>query len=187
MDHPGRRQLGARLVQSLQEQFRNERRPPDGLIYPKLRLYEGELDQPADRDAANKWWAILQNHPATKKHKYLRAFFRHGSFPQAFDTLLPIPGLWAGMQIGVLHTLVSLRCDEVGDLLVIWSGASPAADNIATRKYCPTSSIYDTHSLPGSSEMIWSLRQKRTPRAFRCCSPVLRRYRTMTCIFWRKR
>ncbi|KAL3468695.1 hypothetical protein BJX99DRAFT_265928, partial [Aspergillus californicus] len=112
VDHLGRRQLGARLVRSLQEQFRNERQPPDGLIYQKLRLYEGALDQPANRDAANKWWAILQNNPATKKHKYLRAFFRHGSFPQAFDALLPIPGLWAGMQIGVLHTLVSLRCDE---------------------------------------------------------------------------
>ncbi|KAG2026558.1 hypothetical protein GB937_001339 [Aspergillus fischeri] len=112
VDQPGRRQLGARLVRSLREQFRNERQPPDGLIYYKLRLYEGALDQPADRDAADKWWAILQNNPATKKHKYLRAFFRHGSFPQAFDALLPIRGLWAGMQIGVLHTLVSLRCDE---------------------------------------------------------------------------
>lgn len=118
-------------MRSLREQFRNERQPPDGLIYQKIRLYEGALDQPADRNAANKWWAVLQNNPATKKHKYLRAFLRHGSFPQAFDALLPIPGLWAGMQIGVLHTLVSLRCDEVGHPSDVRRGGSPAANEIA--------------------------------------------------------
>ncbi|EAU30126.1 predicted protein [Aspergillus terreus NIH2624] len=108
-DQPAPGQLQARLVQSLQEQFRNERQPPDGLIYYKIRLYEGALDQPADQAAANKWWAILQNNPATKKHKYLRAFLRHGSFPQAFDALLPVPGLWAVLSYleHIRHTFIT--------------------------------------------------------------------------------
>ncbi|GIJ92781.1 hypothetical protein Asppvi_003773, partial [Aspergillus pseudoviridinutans] len=105
--------LHSRLVRSLREHFPNQRQPPDGLIYERLRFYEGHLGSPPDHDAASAWWAILQHNPKSKKHKYLKAFFRHGSFPQAFDALLPIPGLWARMQIGVLHSLIALRCDEV--------------------------------------------------------------------------
>lgn len=31
----------------------------------------------------------------------------------AFDTLLPIPGLWGGMSIGSLNRVLALKCDEV--------------------------------------------------------------------------
>ncbi|KAF7589427.1 hypothetical protein BBP40_004297 [Aspergillus hancockii] len=104
--------LQARLVRSLQEHYPNVRQPQDGLIYQKIRQYGGHLRLPRDVQAEKDWWAVLHSVPKTKKPRYLSAFLRHGSFPQAFDALLPIPGLWKDMHIGSLHTLIYMRCDE---------------------------------------------------------------------------
>ncbi|KAH8434449.1 uncharacterized protein LDX57_012096 [Aspergillus melleus] len=104
--------LHTHLVRSLREHFPNERQPPHGLIYQRLRLYEGHLGSPRDEHAAAAWWAILQHDPRSRKHRYVAAFFKHPTLPRAFDALLPIPGLWACMYLGVLHTMVSLHCDE---------------------------------------------------------------------------
>ena len=98
---------------SLQERFPNDHRPPDGLIYQRIRYYEGHLDGPINTNAANQWWATLERASGSKKSKYLRAFFKHPTLPQAFDKLLSIAGIWEGMMIGVLHKLVAMRCDEV--------------------------------------------------------------------------
>ncbi|GKZ98598.1 hypothetical protein AnigIFM59636_004442 [Aspergillus niger] len=104
--------LHSHLVRSLREHFPNQRRPPDGLIHERIRFYQGKLGHPPDEKAEALWWAVLRHDPKSKKHVYLRAFLQHPSFPPAFDALLLIPGLWAKMQLGVLHTMVSLRCDE---------------------------------------------------------------------------
>ncbi|KAE8155523.1 hypothetical protein BDV40DRAFT_306918 [Aspergillus tamarii] len=104
--------LQAQLVRSLREHYPNIRQPPDGLIYERIRYYGGHLGHPRDVQAENDWWAALYNVPKTKKPMYLKAFLNHESFPQAFDSLLPIPGLWKDMHIGSLHTLVYMRCDE---------------------------------------------------------------------------
>ncbi|KAI2812139.1 hypothetical protein CBS115989_10745 [Aspergillus niger] len=127
-EQPQRQTLHSHLVRSLREHFPNRRRPPDGLIYERIRFYKGKLCHPPDEQAEALWWAVLRhdpkskNHvylravlrhdPKSKNHVYLRAFLQHPSFPAAFDALLLIPGLWAKMQLGVLHTMVSLRCDE---------------------------------------------------------------------------
>ncbi|GKZ98523.1 hypothetical protein AnigIFM59636_003513 [Aspergillus niger] len=111
-EQPHRQSLHSQLVRSLREHFPNQRRPPDGLIYERIRFYQGYLGHPPDEQAEALWWAVLRHDPKSKKHVYLRAFLQHPSFPAAFDALLLIPGLWAKMQLGVLHTMVSLRCDE---------------------------------------------------------------------------
>ncbi|KAL7649007.1 hypothetical protein ACMYSQ_012585 [Aspergillus niger] len=111
-EQPHRQSLHSQLVRSLREHFPNQRRPPDGLIYERIRFYQGYLGHPPDEQAEALWWAVLRHDPKSKKHIYLRAFLQHPSFPAAFDALLLIPGLWAKMQLGVLHTMVSLRCDE---------------------------------------------------------------------------
>lgn len=108
-----RSQLPAQLARDLREQYPNVRKPPDGLIYQKIRYYQGHLDGPRDGDAEQHWWAILESQPRSKKSKYLQQFLKHSTLPQAFDGLLTIPGLWAGMQFGTLHKLIALRCDEV--------------------------------------------------------------------------
>ncbi|GLA10289.1 hypothetical protein AnigIFM60653_002384 [Aspergillus niger] len=111
-EQPQRQTLHSHLVRSLREHFPNQRRPPDGLIYERIRFYQGKLGHPPDENAEALWWAVPRHDPKSKKHVYLRAFLQHPSFPAAFDALLLIPGLWAKMQLGVLHTMVSLRCDE---------------------------------------------------------------------------
>lgn len=105
--------LQKEFVRSLQERFPNDHRPPDGLIYQRIRYYEGYMDGPINRTAANHWWAVLERAPRSKKGKYLRTFFKHPTLPEAFDELLPIAGIWEGMRIGLLHKLVAMRCDEV--------------------------------------------------------------------------
>lgn len=109
----GEEPLQEEFIRSLRERFPNDKRPPDGLIYERIRYYEGYLDGPVNRIAANHWWAALERVPGSKKGKYLRAFLKHPTLPQAFDELLPIAGIWEGMRIGLLHKLVSMRCDEV--------------------------------------------------------------------------
>jgi hypothetical protein len=105
--------LQKEFIRSLQERFPNDHRPSDGLIYQRIRYYEGHLDGPLNTNAANQWWATLERVSGSKKSKYLRAFLKHPTLPQAFDELLSIAGIWEGMKIGVLHKLVAMRSDEV--------------------------------------------------------------------------
>ncbi|KAJ5900406.1 uncharacterized protein N7473_004476, partial [Penicillium subrubescens] len=82
-----------RFFRSLNERFSNDRRPPNRLVYKRIRYYKGHLDRPIDKWAAKDWWAILETTPGSKKGKYLRAFLRHPRFPQKLNSLLIISGL----------------------------------------------------------------------------------------------
>jgi Protein of unknown function (DUF3723). len=115
-------QLQDKFIRSLQERFPNDHTPADGLIYQRIRYYGQFIENlPSQTSgdhlwaviASNHWWAILEKAAGSKKGKYLRAFLKHPSLPQAFDELLPIPGIWEGMRIGLLHKLKWMRCDEV--------------------------------------------------------------------------
>lgn len=101
------------FIRSLQERYSNNRRPPDGLVYERIRRYEGYLEDQVNRFAANNWWVVLEAMCGSKKAKYLRAFFKHPTLPQKLDQLLPIQGLWEGMRIGLLHKVLAMRCDQV--------------------------------------------------------------------------
>lgn len=109
----GTNHVQEKFIRSLREQFSNDNRPPDGLIYQRIRYYEGYLDAPANKIAANDWWAKLESVPRSKKGKYLRAFFKHPTLPEKLDQLFAVPGIWEGMQIGLLHKIIAMRCDEV--------------------------------------------------------------------------
>lgn len=62
--------------------------------------------------AENYWWAVLGAESGSRKPRYLRALCP--SIRNAFDSLLPIAGIWEGMRIGVLHKINAMKCDEVG-------------------------------------------------------------------------
>ncbi|KAJ5240387.1 uncharacterized protein N7469_001978 [Penicillium citrinum] len=100
------------FLQSLRERFSNEHRPSDGLIYERINYYEGHLDGPEDRQAADSWWAALEAVAGSKKGQYLRLFFRNTFLTRQLNALLAIPGLWDGMQIGNLHKVNAMHCDE---------------------------------------------------------------------------
>ncbi|KAJ5642610.1 hypothetical protein N7490_006610 [Penicillium lividum] len=106
------RNMRDKLVRALKERFPNDNRPPDGLIYERIRYYEGLPDGISNRMAANNWWAALETAPRSKKRKYLRLFLKHPTLPQKLDSLLDIVGLWEGMRIGLLHKVIAMRCDE---------------------------------------------------------------------------
>ncbi|CAG8401262.1 unnamed protein product [Penicillium salamii] len=108
------------FLRSLQERFPNDRRPADGLIYQRIRYYEGHLGSPRNDLAASDWWAVLERVSGSKKGRYLKSFLKHPRFPDAFDQLLPIEGLWEGMSIGVLHKLKAMRCDEARQPIICY-------------------------------------------------------------------
>ncbi|KAJ5752713.1 hypothetical protein N7520_009630 [Penicillium odoratum] len=104
--------LQRKFVQLLKERYPNDNRPPDGLIYERINYYEGYLDGPEDRLAANNWWVILQAVAGSKKGGYLRRFFKNAALHRKLNSLLVIRGLWEGMRIGLLHKVTAMHCDE---------------------------------------------------------------------------
>ncbi|CAN9092239.1 unnamed protein product [Alternaria alternata] len=86
------------------EAYSNEQKPSDGEIFRKIRLYHRENDQEAEK----KWWSRLEK----SKPKDLRQLFRRPSLTASFDALIDMPGLWAKLQLGALHRLLVLKCDE---------------------------------------------------------------------------
>jgi hypothetical protein len=89
---------------------------PDGLIYFRIRDYQGHLGREPDQDAEADAWATLLAQSGRRKPDYLKRFLEHKSFPPAFDRLLPIPGLTADFSIGNLQRLMNLHCDEVSGM-----------------------------------------------------------------------
>lgn len=87
------------------ESYSNEQKPSDGEIFRKIRLYHRDNDQ----EAQNRWWSRLEK----SKPKDLRQLFRRPSLAAGFDALIDMPGLWAKLQLGALHRLLVLKCDEV--------------------------------------------------------------------------
>jgi hypothetical protein len=49
----------------------------------------------------------------SKKGAYLRSLLDNENLRESFDDLLPINGLWDGMNIGVLHKLMAMKTEEV--------------------------------------------------------------------------
>ena len=87
------------------EVYSNEQKPSDGEIFRKIRLYHRENDQEAEK----RWWSRLEK----SKPKDLRQLFRRPLLAASFDALIDMPGLWAKVQLGALHRLLVLKCDEV--------------------------------------------------------------------------
>ncbi|CAI6337035.1 unnamed protein product [Periconia digitata] len=86
------------------ELYSNEQKPSDGDIFRKIRLYHRERDTTSE----NLWWSYLDH----SKPKDLSQLLNKESMASAFDSLIEIPGLWAGVRLGTLQRLLALKCDE---------------------------------------------------------------------------
>ncbi|KAF2023971.1 hypothetical protein EK21DRAFT_79763, partial [Setomelanomma holmii] len=86
------------------EAFAYEQRPSDGEIFRKIRLYHRQQDEESEK----RWWSCLDK----SKPKDLRQLLKRNMLVSAFDTLIDMPGLWSTVQIGALHRLLALKCDE---------------------------------------------------------------------------
>ncbi|KAL4984462.1 hypothetical protein BDW68DRAFT_180652 [Aspergillus falconensis] len=110
--------MSAELRTSLLEEYSNEKPPTDGEVYRKIRQYENEHNTRFRK----RWWSRL----TPNKEKRLKALLAHEEFRDAFDKLLPIPGLWCGLRIGSLAKLMAVKCDEeilnyLGFIQEFWS------------------------------------------------------------------
>jgi hypothetical protein len=56
----------------------------------------------------------MESAPTGKRQQNLLTLTRHDALTEAFDDLLDIPGLWAGMKITTLQKMMALKCDAVG-------------------------------------------------------------------------
>jgi hypothetical protein len=88
----------------LAEEYLNEKPPSDGEIFCKIRQYHLANDEANEL----KWWARLTE----TKRKDLKQLLKDARFANAFDSMLPWPGLWAPVKLGSLHRLLCLKCDE---------------------------------------------------------------------------
>jgi hypothetical protein len=89
----------------LLESYAHEQSYSDGQIFRKIRLYHRD----GDLESEKRWWARL----SVTKRKDLKQLLGVDSLREAFDALLPFPGLWTPVQLGTLHRLHGLRCTEV--------------------------------------------------------------------------
>ena len=87
--------------------FSNEERPPDGKIFRNILLHRRLHEELSE----NQWWAYLDN----SKPKDLRQLLKNRPLSTAIEVLVDMPGLWARCQLGALHRLLALKCDEVSE------------------------------------------------------------------------
>lgn len=87
----------------------------DGDVFRHLR----HCQRLQDRGGKKKWLSRLS---ITKQRDVLQLERRAekevetAEFLDAWDDLIPYPGLWPALQLGTLHRLLSLRCPEVSSL-----------------------------------------------------------------------
>ncbi|EKG09993.1 hypothetical protein MPH_12955 [Macrophomina phaseolina MS6] len=86
------------------EESLHEQQYSDGDIFRKIRTYHKQGDEKSER----KWWARLSN----TKQKDLKQLFKIPELTDAFDNLVGMPGMWQSFQLGTLHRLLTLHCDE---------------------------------------------------------------------------
>ena len=60
--------------------------------------------------AEKKWWARLDS---KSKRGHLTRLLKNNELAEAFHALLDYPGLWSDFQLGTLHRILPMRCDEV--------------------------------------------------------------------------
>jgi hypothetical protein len=97
--------FGERHFADVREAFSHEQKFSDGVIFRNIRENYYKQDEISEK----KWWARLTE----TKRRDLRQLLNSGPLINAFDELLTYPGLWQPIQLGTLHRLHSLRCQEV--------------------------------------------------------------------------
>lgn len=91
---------------ALRSDHPNARDFSDGDIFRHLRYFEhkGDIAQ------LSRWQARLS---ASKLRDVKTLSSRYPAVMDGFDKLLPFVGLWAPLQLGTFHRILSLNCEEV--------------------------------------------------------------------------
>jgi hypothetical protein len=99
------------LDAELREGYSAEKEPNDGVVYYRIRTYQGHHG-PANPFLESRWWALLKYNSKQKK-KNLKGILDDPYYKAAFDIQMDIPALGDGMELGVIHKMFTMRCDEV--------------------------------------------------------------------------
>jgi len=81
----------------------------DGEIYRKIRQCQKK-----------KMWSevdVLKQRLSESKQVALKQLLKRDDFTEAFDDLLPFPGLWVGLELGNIQRHLAMHCDEVSPSL----------------------------------------------------------------------
>ena len=81
------------------------------MVYYKVRKYQGYGGQ-ADPFLESRWWALIEYY-SKKKKENLKKILDDPEYRTAFDIQLEIPALGDGMELGVIHKMFTMGCDEV--------------------------------------------------------------------------
>ena len=74
-------------------------------MYCNVRRFQAE-----DNDSeVSSWMSRLTN----CKRISLKQLLKNEEITELFDSLIPFPGLWAGLELGNIQKHLALRCDEV--------------------------------------------------------------------------
>ncbi|OAA59237.1 hypothetical protein LEL_10845 [Akanthomyces lecanii RCEF 1005] len=101
--------LSNELKKKLVEDYEYQEEPSDGEFYRKIREYQG-VQGNADAFFEKLWQGRL----AVSKNRQdnFEKLVGHETYVKAFDELLKIPALFGGMQLSVVHSMISMRCEE---------------------------------------------------------------------------
>ncbi|TKA80621.1 hypothetical protein B0A49_04907 [Cryomyces minteri] len=89
----------------LRTEYSNARAFCDGDVFRNLRFHQ----QRGDLAQAGKWLARLSS---SKQRDVRKLLTKKDRLRKAFDDLLPFIGLWAPLQLGTFHRILTLNCDE---------------------------------------------------------------------------
>ncbi|KAF1970799.1 hypothetical protein BU23DRAFT_537524 [Bimuria novae-zelandiae CBS 107.79] len=96
------------LRKALAEDHSCQVQPSDGDFYCKVRQHQLSGNAYLEK----KWLGRLQAAGKRKKQNLVR-LLKHSEFRSAFDCQLQMPGLAGGMNLGTIHVMFAMRCDEV--------------------------------------------------------------------------
>jgi hypothetical protein len=98
------------LRRLLSDGFHYQKEPEDGEYYVKIRQFQGYHGE-EDKFFENFWLGRLATN--ANRQRLFDQLSKHENFSAAFDKLLDIPGLFGGFQLGSIHQLIGMKCDEV--------------------------------------------------------------------------
>ena len=102
--------LSNELKKKLVEDYEYQEEPSDGEFYRKIREYQG-VQGNADAFFEKLWQGRLT--VSKNRQDNFEKLVGHETYVKAFDELLKIPALFGGMQLSVVHSMISMRCEEV--------------------------------------------------------------------------
>jgi hypothetical protein len=96
------------LETALTEQYACEKAPDAGEFYRIIRQHQHSGHTLFER----QWWARLEAVGPRRKQN-LDRILKHSAYRSAFDCQLDMPGLAGGMNLGTVHEMFAMGCNEV--------------------------------------------------------------------------